>query len=114
VRIRALGYPALGTCGDFVKLALIQEVVHVPKAMEMVRPLAVAQQVTARTARRLFPMVDKANAQPATDLLTQCTELHERTGWMLRSLLEGQAPSTAWGASERGENLAERTLLCDL
>jgi starvation-inducible DNA-binding protein len=32
--------------------------------------------------------VDKANDQPSADLLTQRIEVHEKTAWMLRSLLE--------------------------
>lgn len=87
-RIRALGYPAPGTYKEFVKLASIKEVDGVPKAMEMVRYLMAAQEATARTARNLFPVVDAANDQPTADLLTQRLEIHEKTAWMLRSLLE--------------------------
>jgi starvation-inducible DNA-binding protein len=87
-RIRALGHPAPGTYKEFVKLASIQEIEGVPKALEMVRHLVVAQEATARTARRLFAMVNKANDQPTADLLTQRLEVHEKTAWMLRSLLE--------------------------
>ena len=43
---------------------------------------------TARTARKLFPVAEKANDQPTADLLTQRLEVHEKTAWMLRSLLE--------------------------
>lgn len=87
-RIRALGCPAPGTYKEFVKLASIPEIEGVPKAMDMVRHLVAAQEATARTARRLFPVVDKANDQPTADLLTQRLEVHEKTAWMLRSLLE--------------------------
>ena len=87
-RIRALGYPAPGTYKQFVKLATIQEVEGVPTATEMVRHLVAAQEATARTARKLFPVVDAANDQPTADLLTQRLEVHEKTAWMLRSLLE--------------------------
>ena len=87
-RIRALGHPAPGTYKEFVKLASIEEVEGVPKAMDMVRHLVAAQEATARTARKLFPLVDKANDQPTADLLTQRIEVHEKTAWMLRSLLE--------------------------
>lgn len=87
-RIRALGYPAPGTYKEFVKLASIPEIEGVPKAMDMVRHLVAAQEATARTARRLFPVVEKANDQPTADLLTQRLEIHEKTAWMLRSLLE--------------------------
>ena len=87
-RIRALGYPAPGTYKEFVKLASIKEVEGVPKAEEMVRLLVAAQEATARTARKLFPVVDAANDQPTADLLTQRMEVHEKTAWMLRSVLE--------------------------
>jgi len=87
-RIRALGHPAPGTYKEFVQLATIKEVDGVPKALEMVRYLVDAQEATARTARKLFPVVEAANDQPTADLLTQRLEVHEKTAWMLRSLLE--------------------------
>ena len=87
-RIRALGHPAPGTYKEFVKIASIKEVEGVPKATEMIRHLVAAQEATARTARELFPVVNAANDQPTADLLTQRLEVHEKTAWMLRSLLE--------------------------
>jgi len=87
-RIRALGYPAPGTYKEFVKLASIKEVEGVPKADDMIAHLVVAQEATARTARKLFPLVEAANDQPTADLLTQRLEIHEKTAWMLRSVLE--------------------------
>ncbi|MDD3354680.1 Dps family protein [Zoogloea sp.] len=87
-RIRALGFPAPGTYKEFVKLASIQEVEGVPKATDMIRHLVAAQEATARTARKLFPVVDEANDQPTADVLTQRIDIHEKTAWMLRSLLE--------------------------
>lgn len=87
-RIRALGHPAPGTYKEFVKLASIKEVEGVPKASDMIRLLVAAQEATARTARELFPIVDKANDQPTADVLTQRLDVHEKTAWMLRSMLE--------------------------
>ena len=87
-RIRALGHPAPGTYREFVRLATIKEVEGQPKATDMVRHLVAAQEATARTARGLFPLVEEANDQPTADLLTQRLEVHEKTAWMLRSLLE--------------------------
>ena len=87
-RIRALGYPAPGTYAQFVKLASIKEIEGVPAALDMVRHLVSAQEATARTARKLLPVVDKADDQPTADLLTQRLDVHEKTAWMLRSLLE--------------------------
>lgn len=86
-RIRALGFPAPGTYKEYVKLASIKEVEGVPGAFDMVRHLVVAQETTARTARKLFAAVNEANDQPTADLLTQRLDVHEKTAWMLRSLL---------------------------
>jgi starvation-inducible DNA-binding protein len=87
-RIRALGHAAPGTYKEFAKLASVKEVQGVPEATAMVRHLVAAQEATARTARKLFPLVNAANDQPTADLLTQRLEVHEKTAWMLRSLLE--------------------------
>jgi starvation-inducible DNA-binding protein len=87
-RIRALGHPAPGTYAEYAKLASVKEVTGVPKAMDMVRHLVAAQEATARTARGIFAIVETANDQPTADLLTQRLDVHEKTAWMLRSLLE--------------------------
>jgi starvation-inducible DNA-binding protein len=87
-RIRALGYHAPGTYKEFAKLSTIKEVEGVPEALEMVRLLLSAQEATARTARKLFSVADAANDQPTSDFLTQRLQVHEKTAWMLRSLLE--------------------------
>lgn len=87
-RIRALGHVAPGSCAEFIKLATFREVDGVPKAMDMVRHLVSAQEATARTARQLFPVASEANDQPTSELLTQRLDVHEKTAWMLRSLLE--------------------------
>lgn len=89
-RIRAIGHPAPATYKEFSKLASIKEVEGVPKATEMVRYLVQANEATARTARELFNIVNAANDQPTADLLTQRLEVHEKTAWMLRSLLEDE------------------------
>jgi starvation-inducible DNA-binding protein len=87
-RIRALGFPSPGTYSEFVKRASIKEVHGVPKAEDMIRHLVKAQEATAKTARKLFPVVDAADDQPTADVLTQRIDIHEKTAWMLRSLLE--------------------------
>lgn len=88
-RIRALGHPAPGTYKQFVALTSIKEVEGVPKSDDMIRYLIEAQEATARTARALLPVADEANDQPTADVLTQRLNVHEKTAWMLRSLLQG-------------------------
>lgn len=87
-RIRALGYPAPGTYGEFVELSSIKEVKGQPVAEEMIRHLVRGQEAIVKTARSLFPVVEKASDEPTADLLTQRMQLHEKNAWMLRSLLE--------------------------
>ena len=86
-RIRALGVKAPGSYEEYAKLTSIPPVKGEPKAMEMVALLVSAQETTAKTARSLFDLVNEANDQPTADLLTQRLDIHEKTAWMLRSLL---------------------------
>jgi len=87
-RIRALGFPAPGTYSAYAKLSSIKETQGVPNAEKMIALLVEGQEAVVRTARAVFPMVDKANDEPTADLLTQRMQVHEKTAWMLRSLLE--------------------------
>ena len=87
-RIRSLGSVAPGTYSDFVRLTSISETPGVPKAEDMIRQLVQGQESVVRTARSLFPVVEQAADEATADLLTQRIQLHEKTAWMLRSLLE--------------------------
>jgi len=87
-RIRALGFPAPGTYKAFQKLSSLAEPEGVPSAEEMIRQLVLGQEAVIRTARSVAPLADKANDEPTLDLLTQRMQVHEKTAWMLRSLLE--------------------------
>jgi len=87
-RIRALDFPAPGTYREFAKLTSIAEPEGVPSAEEMVAILVRGHEAVARTARGVFPTADKAGDQPTADLLTQRLDIHEKTAWMLRSVLE--------------------------
>lgn len=87
-RIRALDFPAPGTYKEYSKLSSIKETDGVPKATEMIRLLVEGQEAVVRTARSIFPIVEKAHDEPTADLLTQRMQIHEKTAWMLRSLLE--------------------------
>lgn len=86
-RIRALGFPAPGTYSEYAKLSSIPETSGVPNAEEMIKLLVEGQEAVVRTARSIFPTVDAASDEPTADLLTQRMQVHEKTAWMLRSLL---------------------------
>jgi starvation-inducible DNA-binding protein len=88
-RIRSLGHPAPGSYAQFGRLSSIADVPTTPpRALDMVRILVDGHEAVARTARKVFPLAEKADDQPTADLLTQRLDIHEKTAWMLRSLLE--------------------------
>ena len=87
-RIRSLDVYAPGTYSQFAKLSSIKEPDGVPKANEMIAELVAGHEAVCRTARSVFPASDAASDEATADLLTQRLQLHEKTAWMLRSLLE--------------------------
>ena len=88
-RIRSLGFPAPGSYAQFGELATVHDAPATPPAaMDMVRILVSGHEAVARTAREIFPVAEKAGDEPTADLLTQRLTIHEKTAWMLRSLLE--------------------------
>lgn len=86
-RIRALGFPAPGTYREFARRSSIEETEGVPEAMEMVRLLTKGHEAVARTVREVLEQADDADDDSSEDLLTQRLQVHEKTAWMLRSLL---------------------------
>jgi len=90
-RIRALGYFAPGTYRSLSELSGIREEDGVPPAEKMIGNLVKGHEQAAATARKLFPVADEANDQATAELLTARLEVHEKTAWMLRSLLEEPA-----------------------
>lgn len=87
-RIRSLGFPAPGTYKQYAALSSIKEEEGIPKAQEMIKLLVEGQEAVVRTARSLYSTVEAAHDEATADLLTQRIQLHEKTAWMLRSLLE--------------------------
>ncbi|MCW5731345.1 MAG: DNA starvation/stationary phase protection protein [Alphaproteobacteria bacterium] len=87
-RIRALGHFAPGSYKAYSKLSSVKEEDGVPDARSMIANLVKAHERTAKTARQIFPAADKASDEPTADLLTQRMQSHEKTAWMLRSLLD--------------------------
>ena len=88
-RIRALGVVAPHGGSTLAKLASITEAEQQPAALDMVAELVQGHEAVARTARSIFALADAAGDEPTADLLTQRLQIHEKTAWMLRSLLEG-------------------------
>lgn len=87
-RIRALGFPAPGTYAKFSELSSISEKPgYIPPAEEMIKLLVEGNEAVVKTARSIFPSADKASDESTADLLTQRMQIHEKTAWMLRSMI---------------------------
>jgi starvation-inducible DNA-binding protein len=86
-RIRALGVAAPGSYQAFAGLTSIEEETGTPSAEDMIRQLIIGQETVVRTAREVIPLASQANDEPTADLLTQRMQIHEKTAWMLRSML---------------------------
>jgi starvation-inducible DNA-binding protein len=87
-RIRVLGYPAPGSYSAYAELSSIEETRDVPDANDMIRLLVEANEAVVRTARGAFPAAEKGGDESTVDLLTERMRTHEKTAWMLRSLLQ--------------------------
>lgn len=87
-RIRALGYPAPGSYSQFAELATVKEARGVPSAQDMIKDLVLSHEQVAKTSRSIFPAAEGGNDEATLDLLTQRIQIHEKTAWMLRSMLE--------------------------
>ena len=79
--------PAPGSYAEFASLSSVSEEDDRPDANEMIRRLVEGQETVVRTARSVFAATERAGDEASADLLTQRMQVHEKTAWMLRSLL---------------------------
>lgn len=86
-RIRSLGYFAPGSYSEFAELSSIEETREVPSAEDMVRILTEGNEAVVRTARVVLPAAERGDDESTKDLLAERLRLHEKTAWMLRSIL---------------------------
>jgi len=86
-RIRALGEYAPGSYKQFAALTSIEESDKVPKAEKMIADLIRGHEIVIQTARKLLPICAECHDDVTAGILTDRLEIHEKTSWMLRSLL---------------------------
>ncbi|HWT03444.1 MAG TPA: Dps family protein [Pyrinomonadaceae bacterium] len=94
-RIRALGVYAPATYKEFTRLTSIKEEDGIPAATDMIRLLVEGHETAARTARTTIKIAEDASDAPTADLLTERMQVHEKTAWMLRSLLAEEGTAAA-------------------
>ena len=88
-RIRALDQFAIGSYKDFSAYSSVKDAPsNPPKAEVMIAQLVEGHETVIKTIRSIYSTVEKASDQATEDMLTQRINVHEKTAWMLRSLLE--------------------------
>lgn len=87
-RIRSLGFFAPAGYSKLSKLTSITEDEGVPAATQMLANLVTGHETVIRTARSILEAANAGNDQATLDLLTQRLDVHEKTAWMLRAMLE--------------------------
>jgi len=87
-RIRSIGHQAPGSYAAFAKLSSIEDAEGVPKATKMIKELVKGHETVVRTARKTLSVANEAGDDATADLATQRLQVHEKTSWMLRALLE--------------------------
>lgn len=87
-RIRTLDMPAPGSYSQFARLTSIKEEAGVPGWLDMVRQLQDGHELAAATARHVVKLANEVGDEGTADLATGRLKEHEKTAWMLRSLLQ--------------------------
>lgn len=87
-RIRALGIAAPGSYQEFLQLSSVKEEPGTPGYKEMIKQLLEGHEIIVRTAKSVLPITSKASDEVTVSLLADRMTAHEKTAWMLRSLLD--------------------------
>lgn len=86
-RIRALGEIAPGTMSDYLKLARIPEGLGGSDDAAMVRGLVEAHSTMSDLLRKEIDIMDDLDDYGSEDLLVGRLRVHEKSAWMLKSIL---------------------------
>jgi starvation-inducible DNA-binding protein len=86
-RIRILDVFAPGSYTQFGKLTSIKEETGVPEWKDMVAQLVDGHEIAAATARDTIKGAEAVGDEGTADMVTGRLKDHEKTAWMLRSLL---------------------------
>ena len=87
-RIRTLGVIAPGTYRQFAELSSITETDDVPSAQDMIKILTASHEQVVRTCREVLTTAQAADDESSSALISDRMRIHEKTAWMLRSLLQ--------------------------
>jgi len=87
-RIRTLGFHAPGTYQSFASLSAIDEVEGVPEAKQMISILNRSHETIVNTCRQTLIVAQQAHDESSIALISDRMRVHEKTAWMLRTLLD--------------------------
>lgn len=87
-RIRALGLMAPGSYAQFAELTSVREESGAPEWKAMVAQLVEGHETLAETARATLRAAEELGDDASADLVTGRLKEHEKTAWMLRSILQ--------------------------
>ena len=87
-RIRTLGVAAPGTYKSLAQLSKVEEIEGVPEATKMVELLTKGHEQVIKTCRTVLKQAQEAEDESSVALISDRMRLHEKTAWMLRSLLK--------------------------
>ncbi len=86
-RILALGVDAPGTYKAFESLTSIETIEGVPSAEEMITALTNSHETVVRTCRTVLKQAQDADDESTASLVGDRMRVHEKTAWMLRSMI---------------------------
>ncbi len=86
-RIRALGHPAPGSFSAFSKISSIKDSSGNPKAKEMVKVLLSDHETAAECAKEVLDAAQAAGDDVTVDMMVERIQEHDKTAWMLKSIL---------------------------
>ena len=87
-RIRAIGHPAPGTMGEFLKLSGLKEAKGALDAKAMIRDLLADHEAVIRAGREAQKSIQETGDEESSDLLIGRVAAHGKTAWMLRAQLD--------------------------
>ncbi|MCB9061791.1 MAG: DNA starvation/stationary phase protection protein [Halobacteriovoraceae bacterium] len=87
-RIRVLGVKAPGSYKEFSDLGNVKEDSSIDvDAQEMIKNLLADHEQVTRSAKAILPLLEGANDEGTNSLIGARIEYHEKTAWMLNSLI---------------------------
>src|SRR5690606_35875251 len=88
-RVRALGHFTPGTVAEFLALSQVKDDTRLPAGpKEMVMNLLKANEHCGNEARSVLKTAEEAGDEVTVDMMVQRMTQHDKTAWMLRSILE--------------------------